>query len=272
MRASLASFWLCGFFASCIVPSFACNASQSIAPSVEALRREKLLQEVRSPASRNLLQGAAPEHGQWAATLLYVFVQAYNTDKVRKGDLPKSYADLLDPKWKGMIGIEASDHEWFYAVARRMGEEKGAKLFRDLVADNKLSVRTGHPLLTNLVASGEIALALTVYNYSPGQLRKKGAPIDSFVIEPAIAIPDAIAVPAQAPHSNAAILFRDYMLGEHAQRLLARIGYVPTHTKVQSPLKDTKLQILDPSALVDDYERSNALFEEVILGRRASGR
>jgi iron(III) transport system substrate-binding protein len=245
---------------------------QAIAPAIEALRREKLLQEVRSPVSKNLMAGAAPAHGQWAATLLFVFVQAYNTDKVRKEDLPRSYADLLHPRWKGMLAIESSDHEWFYAVVKGMGEEKGLKLFQDLVAHNKLSSRTGHPLLTNLVASGEVALALTVYNYSPEQLKKKGAPIDWFAIEPAIAILDGIAVAARAPHPNAAVLFRDYMLGEHGQRILAQIGYVPTHTKVESPLKQTRLQVLDPSALVDEYERSNALFEEVVLGKRAAAR
>lgn len=242
---------------------------QSIASSIEALRREKLLREVRSPATKNLVSGAAPAHGQWAASLLYVFVQAYNTNRVKKEDLPGSYADLLHPRWKGMLALEASDHEWFYAVVKGMGEERGVALFRDLVATNKLSVRTGHPLLASLVASGEVPLALTVYNYSPEQLKRKGAPIESFAIEPAIAIPDGVAVSARAPHPNAAILFRDYMLGEDAQRLLAQIGYVPTHTKVESPLKQAKVQVLDPAALIDQFERSNALFEEVVLGRRA---
>ena len=250
----------------------AVDVIQSIAPSVEALRREKLLKAINSPATRNLIAGAAPAHGEWAATLIYVFVQAYNTAQVKKEDLPRSYADLLDPKWKGMLAIESSDHEWFTAVIRGMGEEKGIRLFRDLVANNKLSVRTGHPLLTQLVASGEVPLALTVYNYAPEQLKKKGAPIESFAIEPAIGIPDAIAVAARAPRPNAAALFRDYMLSEDAQRIIAGIGYVPTHAKVDSPLKQTKLQVLDPAVLVDEYERSLGLFEEVVLGQRRAPR
>ncbi len=250
----------------------AVDVIQSIAPSVEGMRREKLLQAVKSAATRNLIAGAAPAHGEWAATLIYVFVQAYNTTKVKKEDLPRSYADLLDPKWKGMLAIEASDHEWFYAVIRGMGEEKGIRLFRDLVANNKLAVRTGHPLLTQLVASSEVPLALTVYNYAPEQLKKKGAPIESFAIEPAIGIPDAIAVAARAPRPNAAALFRDYMLSEDAQRIIADIGYVPTRARVGSPLKQTKLQVLDPAVLVDEYERSLGLFEEVVLGQRRAPR
>jgi iron(III) transport system substrate-binding protein len=245
----------------------AVDVVQSFGPSVEALRREKLLRPLKSSAERDLIAGAVPAHGEWVATLIYVFVQAYNTAKVRKEDLPRSYAALLDPKWKGMLAMEASDHEWFYAVIRGLGEEKGIRLFRDLVANNGLSVRTGHPLLTQLVASGEVPLALTVYNYAPEQLKKKGAPIDSFVIEPAIGIPDAIAVAARAPRPKEAAAFRDYMLSEDAQRILADIGYVPTHAKVDSPLRQTKLQVLDPAALVDGYERSMRLFQEVVLTR-----
>ena len=246
----------------------AVDVIQSIAPSVEGMRREKLLQPLKpSPATRNLIAGAAPAHGEWAATLIYVFVQAYNTAKVKKEDLPRSYAALLDPKWKDMLAMESSDHEWFYAVIRGLGEEKGIRLFRDLVANNRLSVRTGHPLLTQLVASGEVPLALTVYNYAPEQLKKKGAPIDSFVIEPAIGIPDAIAVAARAPRPKEAALFRDYILSEDAQRILADIGYVPTHARVESPLRQTQLQVLDPAALVDEYERSMRLFQEVVLTR-----
>jgi iron(III) transport system substrate-binding protein len=250
----------------------AVDVVQSFGPSVEALRREKLLRPLKPAAARDLIAGAAPAHGEWTATLIYVFVQAYNTAKVRKEDLPRSYAALLDPKWKDMLAMEASDHEWFYAVVRGLGEENGIRLFRELVANNRLSVRTGHPLLTQLVASGEVPLALTVYNYAPAQLKKKGAPIDSFAIEPAIGIPDAIGVAARAPRPKEAGLFRDYMLSEDAQRIIAGIGYVPTHAKVDSPLKQTKLQVLDPAVLVDEYERSLGLFEEVVLGQRRAPR
>ena len=243
----------------------AVDVIQSFGPAVEALRREKLLKAMDSSSTRELIAGATPAHGEWAAAILYVFVQAYNTAKVKKEDLPRTYGELLDPKWKGMLGIESSDHEWLYAVVRGLGEERGLRLFRELVARNGLSVRTGHPLLTQLVASGEVPLALTVYNYAPEQLKKKGAPIDWFVIEPAIGISDGVAVAARAPHPKAAALFRDYLLSEDAQRIIAGIGYVPTHRNVESPLRQTKVEVLDPARLVDEYDRSMRLFEEVVL-------
>src|SRR5258706_14975752 len=117
-----------------------------ISPQQEALRRENLLQEIRSPYHEALDPSAVPAHREWVATLHHVFVQAYNTDKVRKEDLPKTYRDLLEPKWKGKLAIEGDDHEWVSSVIADMGEAAGVKFFRDLVAGNGLSVRSGHPL------------------------------------------------------------------------------------------------------------------------------
>src|SRR4051812_10705362 len=95
-------------------------------PEMEALLREKVLQPVNSPAYRDLVAGAVPKHHMWAATLLSVWVQAYNTNIVKKADLPKTYQDLLDPKWKGKLGIEAKDEDWFASVIDHLGgKERG---------------------------------------------------------------------------------------------------------------------------------------------------
>jgi len=236
-----------------------------ISPAVEALRRENLVQEIHSPYHKDLVHFAAPAHREWVSTLQHVFVQAYNTNKVRKQDLPKTYEDLLAPKWKGKLAIEGDDHEWMSSVIADMGSAKGIKFFRDLVANNGLSVRSGHPLLTNLVASGEVPLALTVYQYSVEQAKKKGAPIDWFVIEPAVSITNGIGVAKRAPHPHAALLFYDYIISPDAQRILAKIGYVPTNVKIESPIKGVKLKLLDTATLLDEQEKSTSLFEQIIL-------
>jgi len=110
------------------------------APEMEALSREKILQAVTSPVHRYLQPGSVPAHREWAATLLSVWVQAYNTNLIRRQDLPKTYADLLGPRWKGKLGIEAKNEDWFASVVDVMGGgEKGLQFFRDLVAKNGLS-------------------------------------------------------------------------------------------------------------------------------------
>lgn len=242
-----------------------------ITPQLEALRREGLLQAVASPNQKDHPAFAIPAHHEWVSQVQHVFVHAYNTDKVKRDELPRSWQDLLAPKWKGKLAIEGDDHEWLASVIDGMGQDEGVKFWRQLVATNGISVRTGHPLLTSLVASGEVPLALTVYQYSVEQAKKKGSPIDWFVIGPAVSITNGIGIPKKAPHPNAALLFYDYLLGEEAQRILARIGYVPTSTKVASPVKGVTLRSLDAAALLDQQEKSTRLFEQLILKPASSG-
>src|SRR5712664_2373970 len=66
-------------------------------PELEALYREKLLQEIKSSWHGEMLEGTLPAHRGWAPQFINVFVQAYNTNVVRKQDLPKRWADLLEP-------------------------------------------------------------------------------------------------------------------------------------------------------------------------------
>jgi len=236
-----------------------------ISPQAEVLRREHLLQALDSPYQADLAPFAVPAHREWSATLQHVFVQAYNTTKVRKEDLPRTYRDLLAPKWKGKLAIEGDDHEWLSSVIADMGEAEGIRFWRELVATNGVSVRSGHALLTSLVASGEIPLALTVYQYSVVQAKKKGSPIDWFVIEPAVSITNAVAVPKKAAHPHAAVLLYDYLISPEGQRMFARIGYVPTSSKVESPVKGVKLKLLDVPTLLDEQEKSTKLFEQLIV-------
>ena len=235
------------------------------APEMEALSREKILQAVNSPVHKDLQPGSVPAHREWAATLLSVWVQAYNTQLIKRQDLPRTYRDLLDPKWKGKLGIEAKNQDWFASVVDVMGGgEKGLQFFRELVARNGISARTGHTLLNNMVIAGEVPLALTVYNYMPEQAKKKGAPIDWFALEPAVARSNAIGVARRAPHPNAALLFYEYMLGE-GQQYLVKMDYVPSNTRAPSPLKNVKILQTDPIRSLDETDKWTKLFEDVVL-------
>jgi iron(III) transport system substrate-binding protein len=235
------------------------------APEMEALYREKIFQPVKSPYFKDLIASAKPQHQEWVSTLLTVWVQAYNTNKVKKEDLPKSYQDLLDPKWKGKLGIEAEDADWFAAVVSGMGEAKGLQLFRDIVAANGMSVRKGHSLLTNMVAAGEVPLGLTVYNYMPEAVKKKGAPIDWFAIEPAIGRANGIGIARNAQHPNAAALFYDFILSPEGQHILTSMSYVPVNTTVESPLKKLKVAAVDPVLSLDNMQKWSKLYDEIVL-------
>ena len=235
-------------------------------PEMEALHREKILQPVTSPYFRELIPGALPAHREWVATILSVWVQSYNTNLVKKQDLPKTYQDLLDPKWKGKLGIEVKNQEWFSTVAEELGGESGIRFFRELVAKNGMSVRQGHSLLNNMVISGEVPMALTVYNYLAETAKQKGAPIDWFAIEPAVARSNAIGIARRAPHPNAGLLFYDYMITE-AQKPFASLDYVPTNSNVPSPLKNIRFKLVDPVSVLDQMDKWTKLYQEIVVRR-----
>jgi iron(III) transport system substrate-binding protein len=237
------------------------------APAMEALTSEKLLVEVKSPHVADLMPAAVPSHRSWVGFCLNVLVQAYNTNLIRKVDLPKTFQDLLDPKWKGKIAIEADDSDWFAGLLQVMGQEQGEKLFRAIAETNGFSVRKGHTLLTNLVSAGEAPLALTVFNYTAEQLKKKGAPIDWFVIEPLISMPNSIAVAANAQRPHAAVLFFDYMLSD-AQKILADRDYIVTNTKIPSPIERSKLHVMDSAKVLEEGDKWQRLYTQVISSRK----
>jgi len=242
---------------------FDVDAFDTNGPELEALVQEKLLTPVWSPSLASLMPEARFAHQSWVGTRLLIFVLAYNTKLVRKGELPSSYDGFADPKWKGRLGIEADDSDWFATLSTLLGETNAQTLFRSIVATNGISVRKGHTLLTQLVASGEVPLALTVYNYKAEQLKNQGAPIDWYVIAPAIARANGVGVAARAPHPNAALLWYEFELSEEGQRLLLKRDFVPTSRSVATPLNRFPLRFVDSKAVLDESGKWDRRFADV---------
>jgi iron(III) transport system substrate-binding protein len=242
------------------------DAVQNNAPEMEALHREKLLQQVNSPYLSDLLSSALPAHKDWVGYSIEMYTQAYNINKIKKEDLPKTYQDLLDPKWKDKLGIEVGDESWFATVLQELGQEKGMKLFKDIVAKNGISVRKGHTLLGQMVASGEVPLALTLYSYNPDQMKDKGAPIDRFNIGQPIGQFQAIAMMKKAPHPYAAALFYDFMITD-AQQMLAADHNIATSKKLDTAQKNALIRFIDPAAALDSGDKWHQQYEEVFVKR-----
>ena len=233
---------------------------------LEAINRERLLQEVSLPVFAELMPQAVMPGRPWVATRLIVFALAYNTNLVRPADVPKSYRDLLDPKWRGKIGIEATDFNWFMSLTDAMGGEAGVQLFRDIGMSNGYSVRVGHTLLGNLVISGEVPLALNLYRHFLEPAKRDGAPIDYVYLPPAMAVPSAAAVTRNAPHPYAAVLFLEFLLSD-GQRILSEHDTVPTNLRYQELPEGLDLTFLDVSKYVDESAKWRAAFREVFTGR-----
>jgi iron(III) transport system substrate-binding protein len=250
---------------------FEFDVLETNAPQLDVLARAKLLQKVNSPyIDQELLPETMPTHGEWAPDRLNLLVYAYNTNAVKSADVPKSWQDLLDPKWKGRIGMESTNVEWFAALVDSMGRKPGLDLFRRM-ADNGVAVRTGHTHSTGLVIAGEIPVMLGVYSHDVDRMKVKGAPVNWFVLPPAVVLPSAVAVSRRAVHPGAAALFYDYMLTE-GQRFYTEVHRVPANKNYDTPVRrlvqeGAAYRIVNAQEAIDDYDKWLDLYKRIIVDR-----
>jgi|APCry1669189534_1035231.scaffolds.fasta_scaffold00687_11 iron(III) transport system substrate-binding protein len=235
-------------------------------PEMEALHKEHLLQRVVSPVQKDLIAAALPVHREWTGMRVYVYAQSYNTQSVAKEELPKTFQDLLDPKWRGRLGIEVKQQEWFYTLVQAMGEEKGLKFFRDLIATQAVSLRTGNSSLNGMVISGEVPLAMNVYTYLPEQAKSEGAHIDYITLSPCIAYTDGIAITKKAPHLYAATLFYDFLLTK-GQIIVAENKAISTNLRDEATLAKFNPVFMDAAKVLESDEKWIKIFKDTLQNK-----
>jgi iron(III) transport system substrate-binding protein len=235
------------------------------APEMEALYREGLLDEFRSPAFPELAPASFPPHRHYVATRFNFFTIGYNTRLIKPEEVPNAYSDLLHPRFKGRIGLEAGDVDWFGAMVKSMGEQKGLAFFRGLAAAKPL-LRTGHTLVGQLVASGEIPIAPNIYNHNAERLLVRGAPIRWKALQPTFGRANSVGVVRRAPHPHAGLLFADFMLSREGQTVLKARNRVPSSRAVDSALNDFPFTTIDPVITLDEDAKWSKLWSELFLG------
>ncbi len=233
------------------------------APEVEALARERVTARFFSPYVADIPAWGVPAHRMWIADRVDFFVVAFNTGKVKRDELPATYEGFLDAKWKGRIGLEATDQEWLAGLARHWGEKRALEFFRALAA-MRPDVRRGHVLLSEMVSAGEVPVSLTNYASNADSMKRRDKPIDWKPVEPVIGRPQALGLAAAAPHPNAALLFADFVLSPEGQQLFNSMGRFPASVKVRSKLVTFPYLMLDPVELIDEDEKWLKYWNELV--------
>ncbi len=232
---------------------------------MEILHRERQLAALTGIALADIPAHIVPAHKDYVPTRLTLYVLAYNTDRVRASEVPNSYDDLLDPRWTGRFAVEAADVAWFAAVAHAMGDDKGIAYFRKLAA-MKPSIRSGHTLMAELVAAGEIDMALDTHVQGVARLKDKGAPIQWKALQPAFGQPSSVGVARRAPHPNAALLLAAFVLSRDGQEIIKARNRVPSSTAVDSPLNKFKYDLVDPALMLEEWDKWSKLWSTLFLG------
>jgi len=196
------------------------------------MQKRGLLTAYKSPSAAVYPDGFKDPDGYWTDFYDNLIVTAYNTTRVKRDELPKSYEDLLHPRWRRRMVLDKNEDRWFANMLYLMGEKKGME-FMQALAKQEVAIRSGRSLITQLLAAGEFDLQIVAYWYRPHLLKKQGAPVDWIALEPSLVALHPISIIDRAPHPNAAKLFIDYVLSEEGQRLFANRGREPVRPGIR---------------------------------------
>lgn len=221
-----------------------------------------------TPMGAELVPASAKaSDGAWISQRLNLIVPAYRTDKVTNP--PASWKDLADPRFKGQLVIaDPAFTSFAYLVVHSLSRELGWDHFRKLAANGTMIVQ-GHAQLATALISGERSVAIEA---DAGQIYtdiQKGAPIK--IVSPAegvFLINSPMAIPAKAPHPNAARAFIEFNLSPEVQQLFAAEGTYSVRTDVAPPktypeLKALKIVAIDYDAAEKENKQAKEMFAEI---------
>jgi len=197
-------------------------------------------------------------NGLWASLLVYLF----NTHQVSRTQAPKSIDDLLEPKWRGKLGMDKDADDWLAAVLEFYGDDKGKQMARALGAQ-KLQIRNGRSLVSQLVAAGEFPVQIDAHHHEAVALRKAGAPVDYVFPEPFIPVKavSAFVLSSQPSHPYAAALLVDFMLSRKGQEIAYRQNRWPAHKELATGGSD---DVGNRKTVVPNGDKWGSRYEELV--------
>jgi ABC-type Fe3+ transport system substrate-binding protein len=181
-------------------------------------------------------------NGLWTTNIIQPSSPSVNTDAVRRADIPKTYEDLLHPRWKGRMAWpdtpSAGGPPGFIGnILMSMGQEPGMAFLEKLAKQQVANVPSNQRVVLDQNISGQYPLVLQIYNYHAAISAEQGAPVEWLKLDPTIVSFGSLSLVKNSPHPNAARLFTEFSLSEEGQGIYANAGYVPVHPKVPSKIK-----------------------------------
>ncbi|HWG05523.1 MAG TPA: extracellular solute-binding protein [Beijerinckiaceae bacterium] len=196
-----------------------------------------LVQPFASPILKDYPDKYHDPRNLWMPTRMSYFGIAYNTKLVAKDTLPKTYDDLLDPKWRGKIvwpvGATSSANLFLTNLRVAWGEDKAMDYFKKLAQQKLINFGSGTArTVVDRVLAGEYPMALAIYAHHPLISKAKGAPVDTLLLDPVASAAGGMVVPKGLPHPYSAMLLVDFLLSKEGQEILAKAEYFPARPDV----------------------------------------
>ena len=175
-----------------------------------------------SPELKAFPAGSYDPQGFWSSFEVTPIVLAFNTKLVPQDEAPRSYQDLLQPKWKGKMNMGSDEYAWYSVMLDGMGKAKGLEYMKALARQQLHIPGSSSIMRLQLMLAGESAITIAARGRRATEYKEKGAPIDYRLLDPYPAEPNALTLMRRSSHLHASILFIDWILSEEAQSLMAQ--------------------------------------------------
>jgi len=203
---------------------------------IESLIASKAIRKFESVSAAELPANYKDPDGYWAANRLYVLGPAMNTRLIKQEDFPKTFDDLLDPKYAGKIVWRRNNLTgatgFVGNVLVTMGEEKGMDYLRKLARQQLITVSISDRAVLDQIIAGEYAMTIAMTNHNVEISRKQGAPVAWSPLETAMIFSEQMGLTTLSTRPNAGRLFVEYALSREGQTVFQKAGYIPTHPAV----------------------------------------
>ena len=195
----------------------------------------QMLAEYEPAEANNISPDARDPNMRWHGVYANYNSPAYNTERVKASELPRSYEEFAQRKeWAGKVAIDGTDNEWLKGMVQYYGERDGIELIKRIVATLRPVVTDGHLAMARATGAGEYWVSLNNYVNLSMNVKLAGGAIDIWALDPVTLFFGQVGVNAKAPHPSAARLAANFMLSRECQEFLARFGRLPTRKDVQS--------------------------------------
>jgi iron(III) transport system substrate-binding protein len=207
--------------------------------------------------------------GFFASLYVIPIVLGYNTTLVKRAEAPKTYEDLLQPRWKSNMFLDDEAYEWYAVLLKHMGREKGVQYMKSLAKQDLRMVR-GRTAQSQLLAAGERPLAIVLSGHTVLDLKERGAPINQMILDPYFAQANKLMMARHAPHPHAAALFYDWALSEEGQSMITTFGRVVARKGVKQrfpELTEKESFLVDVDFIGPLIDQMGKEFSQTFLGR-----
>jgi iron(III) transport system substrate-binding protein len=226
-----------------------------------------LIDPYLSPSREGIPKDFMDDKGFWTAHYHFVIALGFNTQQVKPAEAPKTYEELVNPKWKGRFSLDPADQDLFGALLLHWGKDKALTYFRNLA---KLDPRmvSGHTQQANLVGAGEIHMAPWLYGYRPLQLKDEGAPVETLLFDPVLSNPAYLLLTKNSSHPHAAALLIDWALSPAGgmKFFAEKFGRTPTRTGLKErfpKLRVDRYLVVKPEIVGPNFKEFTKLYYEI---------